>query len=111
MSGRILLSELQPFFKSVDSFEEGLQFIEQYSSGHSEAIVSELDSRIHRFVTQLDSSGLFVNCSTRFNDGGQCGMGAEVGIATGKLHVRGPMGLEDLTTTKYVVRGQGQIRE
>lgn len=102
--------DLRLSVKIVDTFAEGLEFIAEYSSGHSEALVTTDYGRSQEFTATLDSSALFVNCSTRFNDGGQFGMGAEVGISTGKLHARGPMGLDDLTTSKYVVRGTGQIR-
>ncbi len=96
--------------KIVDSTEEALDFIHHYGSGHSEAIVSEDQSSINTFVEGVDSSAVFVNCSTRFNDGGEMGMGAEVGISTQRLHVRGPMGVRDLTTTTYVMTGNGQVR-
>lgn len=96
--------------KSVDSIEEGIEFIDKYSSGHTEAILSENYSNINLFLKSLDSAALFVNCSTRFHDGGEFGLGAEVGISTGKMHVRGPMGLMHLTTTTTIVQGTGQIR-
>ncbi|MCB1141946.1 MAG: glutamate-5-semialdehyde dehydrogenase [Leptospiraceae bacterium] len=95
--------------KFVDSLREAMGFIEKYSSGHTEAIVSEDYSSIDTFQREVDSAGVFVNCSTRFHDGGEFGLGAEVGISTGKLHVRGPMGLIHLTTTKTILRGNGQI--
>lgn len=96
--------------KMVSNLEEAMAFIEKYSSGHSEAILSEDHKSIEKFLSQLDSAALFVNCSTRFHDGGEFGFGAEVGISTGKLHVRGPMGLVHLTTTKTILRGDGQVR-
>lgn len=96
--------------KVVDSFQEVVDFIYKYGSGHSEGIVSENLSVIRSFERSLDSAAIFVNCSTRFHDGGQMGMGAEVGISTGRLHVRGPMGVRDLTTTTYVMVGDGQVR-
>ena len=96
--------------KMVSNLEEAIVFIEKYSSGHSEAILSEDHKSIEKFLSQLDSAALFVNCSTRFHDGGEFGFGAEVGISTGKLHVRGPMGLVHLTTTKTILRGDGQVR-
>ncbi|MBP7280454.1 MAG: glutamate-5-semialdehyde dehydrogenase [Leptospiraceae bacterium] len=102
--------DLRLSFKTVSNLEEAIEFIEKYSSGHSEAILSEDHKSIERFLSQLDSAALFVNCSTRFHDGGEFGFGAEVGISTGKLHVRGPMGLIHLTTTKTILRGDGQIR-
>jgi glutamate-5-semialdehyde dehydrogenase len=96
--------------KVVDGIEGAIAHINEYSSSHSEAIISESYSVIETFLQRLDSAALFVNASTRFHDGGQFGLGAEVGISTGKLHCRGPMGLSDLTTTKYIVTGNGQIR-
>lgn len=97
--------------KIVDSLEAAIEHIYTYTSYHSEAILAEDYSIIEKFVSSLDSAAIFVNTSTRFHDGGQFGLGAEVGISTGKLHARGPMGLKDLTTIKYVVRGEGQIRK
>lgn len=102
---------LEVSVKVVENISEAIAHIQEFSSGHSEAIVAQDYPTIDNFQKQLDSAGIFINCSTRFHDGGQFGMGAEVGIATGKLHVRGPMGLQDLTTMKYIVQGQGQIRE
>ena len=94
----------------VDSFDEALEHIETYGSGHSDAIVTEDYSAAMRFVDEVDSSAVFVNCSTRFNDGGQFGLGAEVAISTSKFHARGPMGLRELTSYKWTVMGSGQIR-
>lgn len=102
---------LEMSVKIVDSLEGAISHIEEYSSAHSEAIIAEDFSVIQTFLGSLDSAALFVNASTRFHDGGQFGLGAEVGISTQKLHCRGPMGLSDLTTTKYIVTGNGQIRE
>ncbi|MDX1960895.1 MAG: glutamate-5-semialdehyde dehydrogenase [Leptospiraceae bacterium] len=102
--------DLRLSLKFVDSLDEAIQFIETYSSGHTEAILSNSESNIQKFLSNLDSAALFVNCSTRFHDGGEFGLGAEVGISTGKLHVRGPMGLEHLTTTTTILTGEGQIR-
>ncbi|MCB1148316.1 MAG: gamma-glutamyl-phosphate reductase, partial [Leptospiraceae bacterium] len=96
--------------KFVESTDDAIRHIQKYSSGHTEAILSDNYSHIESFCNSLDSAALLVNCSTRFHDGGQFGLGAEVGIATGKLHVRGPMGLNDLTTMQYIVQGTGQIR-
>ncbi len=96
--------------KVVDDLDEVADFIFKYGSSHSEAIVAESHEAIDRFSRSLDSAAIFVNCSTRFHDGGQMGMGAEVGISTGRLHVRGPMGLRDLTTMTYLVTGRGEIR-
>ncbi len=94
----------------VKNMDEAIAHIERYGSGHSEAIVSNHYTQIGEFMNRVDSAAVFVNCSTRFHDGGQFGLGAEVGISTQKLHVRGPMGLEHLTTTKYLVMGNGQVR-
>ncbi|XDD52575.1 glutamate-5-semialdehyde dehydrogenase [Leptospira sp. WS4.C2] len=94
----------------VDSVTEAMENIRKYSSGHTECILSEDVSEIRKFQQELDSAAIFVNCSTRFHDGGEYGLGAEVGISTGKLHVRGPMGLIHLTTTTTYVTGGGQIR-
>ncbi|MEQ8351279.1 MAG: glutamate-5-semialdehyde dehydrogenase [Leptospiraceae bacterium] len=96
--------------KIVDSTEEAIQFIDRYGSGHSEAIISDSQQSISVFRESVDTAAILVNCSTRFHDGGQMGMGAEVGISTGRMHVRGPMGVKDLTTTTYVLEGEGQIR-
>lgn len=96
--------------KIVSSVEEAISLIEMYSSGHTECILSEDYSEILQFQNSLDSAAIFVNCSTRFHDGGEFGLGAEVGISTGKLHVRGPMGLIHLTTTTTYITGTGQIR-
>jgi glutamate-5-semialdehyde dehydrogenase len=97
--------------KVVDSLEEALDHIEQYGSGHSEAIVTEDSTRGHRFLDEVDAAVVLVNASTRFTDGGQFGLGAEVAISTSKLHARGPMGLRELTSYKWVVLGNGQVRE
>jgi glutamate-5-semialdehyde dehydrogenase len=97
--------------KVVEDMDEALEHIAAYSSNHSEAIVTRDYVRAQRFVREADSSAVLVNASTRFNDGGQLGLGAEIGISTSKLHAFGPMGVEELTTTKFVVFGSGQIRE
>ncbi|EQA71084.1 glutamate-5-semialdehyde dehydrogenase [Leptospira noguchii] len=102
--------DLRLSVKTVSSLEEALAFIEKTSSGHTEAIVTEDLNAAKMFTNSLDSAALFINCSTRFHDGGEFGLGAEVGISTGKLHVRGPMGLVHLTTTTTYVTGNGQIR-
>jgi len=96
--------------KIVESMDEALAHIAAYSSQHTEAIVTSNYQRAHRFLQEADSSVVLVNASTRFNDGGQLGLGAEMGISTSKLHAFGPMGLRELTTTKFVVLGTGQIR-
>jgi glutamate-5-semialdehyde dehydrogenase len=90
--------------------QEAIEHIEKYGSHHTEAIVTPSDARGWEFVKKVDSSAVMVNASTRFNDGGQFGLGAEMGISTQKLHCRGPMGLKELTTYKYFVLGDGQVR-
>ena len=95
----------------VSNMDEALDHIERYSSNHTEAIVTNDYRRSQRFLSEVDSSVVLINASTRFNDGNQLGLGAEIGINTSKLHAFGPMGLEELTTTKFIVYGQGQIRE
>jgi glutamate-5-semialdehyde dehydrogenase len=97
--------------KIVGGIDEAIENIAKYSSGHTEVILSESQKNINHFLQSLDSAALFVNCSSRFHDGGEFGLGAEVGISTGKLHVRGPMGLMHLTTTTTILHGQGQVRE
>lgn len=97
--------------KIVGSLAEAVEHINNYGSLHSEVIITENYSNAQRFVREVNSSCVLVNASTRFNDGGQLGLGAEIGISTTKLHSFGPMGLEDLTTTKFVVYGEGQIRQ
>jgi glutamate-5-semialdehyde dehydrogenase len=96
--------------KVVSSMEEALDHIEKYGSNHTEAIITNDYNLSQRFLSEVDSSVVLVNASTRFNDGNQLGLGAEIGINTSKLHAFGPMGLEELTTTKFIVYGQGQIR-
>jgi glutamate-5-semialdehyde dehydrogenase len=96
--------------KVVENFNEAKQYIQQYGSHHTESIITENYSTAQRFVAEIDASAVMVNASTRFNDGGQLGLGAEIGISTTKLHAYGPMGLEELTTRKFVVFGQGQVR-
>lgn len=97
--------------KIVSSMDEALDHIDQYGSNHTEAIVTDDYRHAQRFLAEVDSSVVLVNASTRFNDGNQLGLGAEIGINTSKLHAFGPMGLEELTTTKFIVYGQGQIRQ
>lgn len=95
----------------VDSLDAAIEHINHYGSHHSDAIVTEDYSAAERFLDEVDSATVYVNASTRFTDGFEFGLGAEIGISTNKLHCRGPMGLEDLTCLKYVIRGTGQIRE
>lgn len=95
----------------VGSLDEAMDHIARYGSAHSDAIVTEDAAVAERFLAEVDSAAVFVNASTRLSDGYQFGLGAEIGISTDRLHARGPMGLEELTTYKYVVRGSGQIRE
>jgi len=97
--------------KVVNSLNEALDHISRYGSNHSEAIITKNKKAQERFLKEVDASAVFVNTSTRFNDGGEFGLGAEIGISTQKLHARGPMGLEELTTYKYLVYGKGQIRQ
>jgi glutamate-5-semialdehyde dehydrogenase len=96
--------------KTVSSAEEAISFIQHHSKGHSEGIISENANLCDHFVASIDAAAVFVNCSTRFNDGAEFGLGAEMGIATGKLHARGPVGLREITTYKWVAQGSGQIR-
>ncbi len=96
--------------KVVDSLDEALEHIEHYGSGHSEAIVTEEDQAGMRFLNEVDAACVYVNASTRFTDGGQFGLGAEVGISTQKFHARGPLGLKELTTYKWIIFGSGQVR-
>jgi glutamate-5-semialdehyde dehydrogenase len=96
--------------KVVSTMGEATDHIEKYGSNHTEAIVTNDYNRARLFLEQVDSSVVLVNASTRFNDGNQLGLGAEIGISTSKLHAFGPMGLEELTTTKFIVYGSGQIR-
>ncbi len=94
----------------VDSLDEALAHVQRYSTGHTEAIVTEDRGAARRWTAEVDAAAVIVNASTRFTDGGEFGFGAEIGISTQKLHARGPMGLSELTTTKWVVEGDGQIR-
>ena len=97
--------------KVVDSLDEALEHIETYGSGHSEAIVTENYSAAKRFVDEVDAAAVYVNASTQFTDGGQFGLGSEIGISTQKFHARGPMGLRELTSYKWVLMGSGQVRD
>lgn len=97
--------------KIVDSLQEAVEHIEKYSTGHSECIVTENYTNANYFLDNVDSAAVYVNASTRFTDGFEFGLGAEIGISTQKLHARGPMGIKELTTYKYIVLGSGQIRK
>jgi glutamate-5-semialdehyde dehydrogenase len=94
----------------VDSLEDALDHIRRYGTGHTEAIVSESVTATRRFAARVDAAAVMINASTRFTDGGEFGFGAEIGISTQKLHARGPMGLPELTSTKYIVTGNGHTR-
>ena len=96
--------------KVVDSFDEAVAHISKYSSGHSECIITESYKNAQRFTQVIDCAAVYVNASTRFTDGGVFGLGAEIGISTQKLHARGPMGLNELTSMKFIIEGDGQIR-
>lgn len=97
--------------KVVEGLDEAIKHIAKYGTKHSECIVTENYSNAQRFLNEIDAAAVYVNASTRFTDGGQFGFGAEIGISTQKLHARGPMGLKELTTTKYVILGNGQVRK
>ena len=107
--GKEFLS-LTAAIKMVDSLDEALEHIEKYGSGHSEAIVTEDYSTAMRFLNEVDAACVYANASTRFTDGGQFGLGAEIGISTQKFHARGPMGLKELTSYKWIIYGSGQVR-
>ena len=94
----------------VDSIEEAIEHITLHSTQHSEAIITEDATAAEQFLNEIDSTSVYWNASTRFTDGGEFGLGCEIGISTQKLHARGPMGLEELTSYKYKIRGNGQIR-
>jgi glutamate-5-semialdehyde dehydrogenase len=94
----------------VPDLEEALAHIRAYSTHHTESIITADEARAERFLAEVDSAVVMANASTRFTDGGEFGFGAEVGISTQKLHARGPMGLPELTSTKWLARGAGQIR-
>lgn len=96
--------------KTVNNIDEAIEHISNYSTKHSESIITSNYENAEKFLNEIDSSCVYVNASTRFTDGGEFGFGAEIGISTQKLHARGPMGLKELTTTKYVIHGNGQIR-
>ena len=97
--------------KTVDSIDEAIAHINKYNTGHSDAIITRDYENAQRFLNEIDAAAVYVNASTRFTDGFEFGLGAEIGISTQKLHARGPMGLKALTTTKFIIYGNGQIRE
>ncbi len=97
--------------KVVENIDEAIAFIEKYGSKHSDAIITEDYSRAMKFLREVDSAAVYVNASTRFTDGNEFGLGAEMGISTDKIHARGPMGLEELTIPKFIILGEGQIRD
>lgn len=103
--------DLMLSIKTVDGVDDAIDHINHYGSGHSDAIISSDDTSKNKFLAEIDSSSVYVNASTRFTDGAEFGMGAEIGISTDKLHARGPMGLEELTTYKFIIEGTGQIRD
>jgi glutamate-5-semialdehyde dehydrogenase len=96
--------------KVVDSADEAIEHINMYNTGHSEAIITKDYDNAQKFLNEIDAAAVYVNASTRFTDGFEFGFGAEIGISTQKIHARGPMGLDALTTFKYVIYGSGQIR-
>ena len=100
--------DLKLAIKTVDSVEEGISFINQFGSGHSESIITENKSNAEKFLNEVDASSVYWNASTRYTDGFEFGLGAEIGISTDRLHARGPMGLEELCTYKYQIIGSGQ---
>ncbi|HEX5260637.1 MAG TPA: glutamate-5-semialdehyde dehydrogenase [Gaiellales bacterium] len=102
--------DLRMAVRTVDSLDDALDHIATYGTGHSEAIVTGDEAAAERFLAEVDAAAVYVNASTRFTDGGEFGMGAEMGISTNRLHARGPVALEELTTSKYVARGDGQVR-
>jgi glutamate-5-semialdehyde dehydrogenase len=97
--------------KTVTNMEDALEHIEKFGSRHSEAIISEDRERISLFLKLVDASSVYSNASTAFTDGGEFGLGAEIGISTQKLHARGPMALRELTTYKWIIQGKGHVRK
>ena len=96
--------------KLVEDVNEAIEYINEHSTQHSDSIITENMRNAEKFLNEIDSAAVYVNASTRFSDGGEFGFGGEIGISTQKLHARGPMGVRELTTTKYVIRGNGQVR-
>ena len=94
----------------VESISEAIAHIREHSTHHSEAIITEDECAMSRFTKEVDSAAVYVNASTRFTDGGEFGLGCEMGISTQKMHARGPVGIEELTTYKYIIKGNGQVR-
>jgi glutamate-5-semialdehyde dehydrogenase len=101
---------LKMSIKTVGGLDQALEHINRYSSKHSEAVITEDPEVIEQFLERVDAAAVYANTSTAFTDGGQFGMGAEIGISTQKLHARGPMALPELTSYKWVIRGKGQVR-
>ncbi|PIQ77976.1 gamma-glutamyl-phosphate reductase, partial [Candidatus Peregrinibacteria bacterium CG11_big_fil_rev_8_21_14_0_20_46_8] len=96
--------------KTVSNIDEAIEHVTTYSSKHSEAIVSNNQKNIERYLREIDAAAVYANASTYFTDGAQFGLGAEIGISTQKMHARGPMGLRELTSYKWILRGSGQVR-
>ncbi|UTT38277.1 glutamate-5-semialdehyde dehydrogenase [Glutamicibacter mishrai] len=108
---RVEYMDMDLAVKVVDDIDEALDHIREYSTGHTEAILTSSLAAAELFIAEIESAAVIVNASTRFTDGGQLGLGAEVGISTQKMHARGPMGLTELTTTKWIVQGDGHVRK
>ena len=96
--------------KTVSDIDEAIAHINKYNTGHSEAIITKDYDNSRKFLDEIDAAAVYVNASTRFTDGFEFGFGGEIGISTQKLHARGPMGLKELTSTKYIIYGNGQVR-
>ena len=110
LAGPIIVKIRNKIDKIVKNINEAISHIQTYGSHHTECIVSKNQKAIQHFIAELDSSCITVNASTRFNDGGQLGLGAELGISTSKFHAYGPMGVNEMLTTRFIVRGKGSIR-
>lgn len=112
-TGRINIRHIEKLCKVLSDLknaDEAIAHIAQHSTGHSDAIITENKETANKFVSSVDSAAVYVNASTRFTDGGEFGLGCELGISTQKMHARGPMGLREITTYKYIITGNGQIR-